>query len=189
MTRGQHKSHMTPLVPVKLWFGLSEAESKQFTTARRLHPRFDSIASVYVLWLTSISTFSRMYRLNSYLNCRPCELKADLSDIFGCVLVIPDGMGDWWEPPPPTSLSLSPWRRVCPSVQAPKAVAHCLCEHGRPKAGGSYIFVLLEEDRWFCVWLSPRKCSLMSVQAAVMARGYGRDEGYRQQVPAAIGQI
>lgn len=76
--------------------------------------------------------------------------------------------------------------RFC--AQSKKAVAHCLCEHGRPRGGGSYNFVLLEEDRWFCVWPSPRKCILMSVQAAVMASGYSRDEGYRQQVLAAIGQ-
>lgn len=64
-----------------------------------------------------------------------------------------------------------------------KAAAHCLFEHG----GGSDIFVLLEEDRWFCVWLSPGTCSLMSVQAAVMASGCSRDQGYRQQVVAATG--
>lgn len=54
---------------------------------------------------------------------------------------------------------------------------------------GKLLFVLLEEDRWYCVSLSPRKCSLMLAKAAFMAWGYKRDGDSRQQVLAAMGKI
>lgn len=53
--------------------------------------------------------------------------------------------------------------------------------------GKATFFVLLEEDRWYCVSLSPGNAALMLAQAALMAWGYRRDAHSRQQVLAAMG--
>lgn len=96
-----------------------------------------------------------------------------------------------WLFPPPFFFLLSLKKGLPISLTSMHAVkeagAHCLCGDGGQRGGESYFFVLLKEDRWYSVSLSPRKCSLMWAKAAFMASGYRRDGDSRQQVLAAMG--
>lgn len=152
-------------------------------------------SAVYVLWLkcTTFTTFWRSLNISAWflwIYCLQYEFLQVVQDIYWWVFLSQAEWGNWWKCLVPVFPSnpggeLAQWSRFCECFK--KEVAHCLCKLERQRGGGSYFFALLEEDRWFCVWPSPRKCSLMSVQAAVMASGYSRNEGYRQQVLAAIG--